>query len=424
MNSDNDKFTRSLGLTHLTASGVGVIIGAGIYILIGPAAQRAGGLVWASMLLASLLCALTAFSYMELTSMFPKAGSEHEFARQVFPNWVSFTTGWGMAVALVVAAAAVSLGFARYLHEFVDINEHVASLSLLVLVGALSITGMQHARWLVVALSVIQVGGLVGVVLVGAHHIGDVSLTSGHGFSGVLSGASIIFFAYIGFDEVITLAEETKDPHRTVPRALMLALAISTVLYVLVAIVAVSVLGASSLASSAHPLTDVMRESIGGASVRIIGAVALATTANTTLLASTAAARMIYSMGDTGVISSRWAAVHKKRTPRAATYAVAASACMLSLVGGLEILAEATNALVYLMFLIVNIVVIMLRKQQPGASRPFRVSFSIGDVPVVPCLGIIATLALSFQLEMQPLLVAIALLVAGLALYAIDTARR
>lgn len=424
MNSDNDKFTRSLGLTHLTASGVGVIIGAGIYILIGPAAQRAGGLVWASMLLASLLCALTAFSYMELTSMFPKAGSEHEFARQVFPNWVSFTTGWGMAVALVVAAAAVSLGFARYLHEFVDINEHVASLSLLVLVGALSITGMQHARWLVVALSVIQVGGLVGVVLVGAHHIGDVSLTSGHGFSGVLSGASIIFFAYIGFDEVITLAEETKDPHRTVPRALMLALAISTVLYVLVAIVAVSVLGASGLASSAHPLTDVMRESIGGASVRIIGAVALATTANTTLLASTAAARMIYSMGDTGVISSRWAAVHKKRTPRAATYAVAASACMLSLVGGLEILAEATNALVYLMFLIVNIVVIMLRKQQPGASRPFRVSFSIGDVPVVPCLGIIATLALSFQLEMQPLLVAIALLVAGLALYAIDTARR
>lgn len=424
MNSDNDNFTRSLGLTHVTASGVGVIIGAGIYILIGPATQRAGGLVWVSMLLASVLCALTAFSYMELTSMFPKAGSEHEFARQVFPNWVSFTTGWGMAVALVVAAAAVSLGFARYLHEFVNINEHFASILLLLLVGALSITGMQHARWLVVALSVIQVGGLLGVVIVGAHHIGDVSLTSGHGFGGVLSGASIIFFAYIGFDEVITLAEETKDPHRTVPRALMLALAISTVLYVLVAIVAVSVLGATGLALSTHPLTDVMRESIGGASVKIIGAVALATTANTTLLASTAAARMIYSMGDTGVISSRWAAVHKKRTPRAATYAVAFAACILSLLGGLEILAEATNALVYLMFLIVNIVVIILRQRQPETPRPFRVSFAIGLIPVVPCLGIIATLALSLQLEMRPLLVAVGLLFAGLALYTMDTARR
>jgi APA family basic amino acid/polyamine antiporter len=207
MNSDSDNFTRSLGLIHLTASGIGVIIGAGIYILIGPAAERAGGLVWASMLLASALCALTAFSYMELTSMFPKAGSEHEFARQVFPNWVSFTTGWGMSIALIVASSAVSLGFARYLREFIDINEHIASLLLLLCVFLLSLAGMQHVRWLVILFSIVQVGGLVGIVIVGAHHIGDVSLTSGIGFNGVLSGASIIFFAYIGFDEVITLAE-------------------------------------------------------------------------------------------------------------------------------------------------------------------------------------------------------------------------
>lgn len=133
---------------------------------------------------------------------------------------------------------------------------------------------------------------------------------------------------------------------------------------------------------------------------------------------------MIYSMGDTGVISSRWAAVHKKRTPRAATYAVAFAACILSLLGGLEILAEATNALVYLMFLIVNIVVIILRQRQPETPRPFRVSFAIGLIPVVPCLGIIATLALSLQLEMRPLLVAVGLLFAGLALYTMDTARR
>ena len=230
---------------------MGVIIGAGIYVLIGPATQRAGALVWASMLLASALCALTAFSYMELTSMFPKAGSEHEFARQVFPNWISFTTGWGMAVALVVAAAAVSLGFARYLQEFIGINQHVASILLLIAVGGLSLTGMQHARWLVIGLSMIQVGGLIGVIATGAHHIGDVSLTTGHGFSGILGGAS--------------------------------------------------------------------------------------------------------------------------------------------------------NALVYLMFLVVNVVLITLRYQQPLTLRPFRVWWSIGWVPVVPCLGIIATLALSRELEMQPL---------------------
>ena len=421
---NTDNFTRSLGVTHLTASGVGVIIGAGIYVLIGPATQRAGALVWASMLLASALCALTAFSYMELTSMFPKAGSEHEFARQVFPDWISFTTGWGMAIALVVASAAVSLGFARYLNEFIRVNEHVSSIVLLIAMGVLSLTGMQHVRWLVIGLSMIQVGGLIGVIVVGAHHIGDVSLTTGHGFSGILGGASMIFFAYIGFDEVITLAEESKEPHRTVPRALMSALVISTVLYVLVAIVAVSVLGAPSLAISTHPLTDVMRESLGTGSARVIGVVALATTANTTLLATTAASRMIYSMGENGVIPAQWAVVHNKRSPRTATYAVIACTAVISMAGGIEVLAAATNALVYLMFIVVNVVLITLRYQQPLTPRPFRVRCSIGWVPVIPCLGIIATLALSRELELQPLLAAFALLAVGLVLYLMNQSRR
>lgn len=406
-------------MSHVTASGIGVIIGAGIYILIGPATAKAGGLVWLSMIVASALCALTAFSYMELTSMFPRAGSEHEFARQVFPRWVSFITGWGMALALIVASAAVSLGFARYMREFIDINDHVISLLLLVAVCLISLSGMGNARWLVIVLSIVQVSGLVVVAAVGAHHVSDVSLTSGHGFNGVLGGAAVIFFAYIGFDEVITLAEETKDPHRTVPRALMLALGISTILYVVVSIVAVSVLGAPALAASEHPLTDVMREAIGGVSVKIIAVVALATTANTTLLASTAASRMIYSMGDTGGLPARWGQVHRKQSPRMATVAVIGSAGVLSLVGGLQLLASATNALVYAMFLVVNIVVILLRKRRPEAERPFRIPLSVGWLPVVPCLGIIATLTMSFQLEMKPLMVAIGLLAGGGVAYAI-----
>ena len=144
---------------------------------------------------------------MELTSMFPRAGSEHEFARQVFPDWVAFTTGWAMAVALVVASGAVALGFGRYLSEFVSLDTRLGALLLLALVALISMSGMQRAKWLVLALSSIQIGGLILLTSVGAHHVGDVNLLSGNGFSGVLSGASVIFFAYIGFDEVITLAE-------------------------------------------------------------------------------------------------------------------------------------------------------------------------------------------------------------------------
>ncbi len=401
----------------MTASGIGVIIGAGIYILIGPATERAGGLVWLSLIVASGLCALTAFSYMELTSMFPKAGSEHEFARQVFPDWVSFTTGWAMAVALVVASAAVSLGFGRYLGEFIDVDPRVGSLTLLGLVAFVSMSGMRQAKWLILVLSGIQVGGLLFVVATGFHHIGDVNLLQGNGVSGVFGGASVIFFAYIGFDEVITLAEETHDPRRTVPVALLLALTISTVLYVGVAVVAASVLGPTALSLSDQPLTDVMREAIGTPAARIVAGIALATTANTTLLASTAASRMLYSMGNTGQLPGRWARVHRRSSPRLATSTVLIGAVFLAMVGGLSVLAEAANALVYVMFLVVNTVVIILRIRQPDTPRPFKVAGSIGALPVVPVLGLVSTLAMSLQLERNPVMIAVALLLAGVAIH-------
>jgi APA family basic amino acid/polyamine antiporter len=399
-----------------------VVIGAGIYILVGPATAHAGGLVWLSMLVAGALCALTAFSYMELTAMFPKSGSEYEFARQVFPDWISFATGWAMTMALVVASAAVGLGFARYLNVFFDVNERLAALALIVTVGIIALTGMQHAKWLVILLSAVQIGGLLLVIAFGFHHVGDVSLTSGHGFSGVLGGASVIFFAYIGFDEVITLAEETHSPHKTIPRALLLALIISTILYIGVSVVAVSVLGVDALAVSTQPLTDVMREAIGGTAVTIVALVALATTANTTLLATTAASRMIYSMADSGPLPSRWGKVHDQHSPREAIIIVTILSATLSLLGGLQSLASATNALIYFMFLSVNLVVIILRYRQPEAHRPFRIAFTIKNFPVVPSAAIIATLSLSTQLELQPVLLALGFLASGIVVFNIGKA--
>jgi APA family basic amino acid/polyamine antiporter len=415
--TQTEKFTRVLGLHHVTASGIGVIIGAGIYILIGPATERAGAMVWASMLVSALVCAFTALSYMELTSMFPRAGSEHEFARQVFPDWIAFTTGWAMTVALVVAAGAVSLGFARYLSEFVDIPERIAAVSLLIAVWLIARTGMQHAKWLIIVLSAIQVGGLVLVVASGSGSVGDANLFEGSSPGSVLSGAAIIFFAYIGFDEVITLAEETHNPSYTIPRALFLALGISTLIYIAVAVVAVSVLGVDGLATSEQPLTAVMEKAIGGVAVDVVGAIALATTANTTLLASVAASRMLYSMANTGQLSPRFSVVHNGRSPRLSVSVVMIGAICLAVLGGIELLAEASNALIYVMFIVVNIVVIILRKTRPRAERPFRIAGDIGWFPVLPAVGIVTTIGMSTQLEMKPLLVALALLVAGVVVH-------
>lgn len=417
MHEDTDRFERALSLPHVTASGVGIIVGAGIYVLLGPATALAGGLVWLSFLISSALCALTALSYMELSSMFPKAGAEHEFARQVFPNWVSFTTGWAMTIALIIAAAAVSLGFARYTAEFIVVDQRLAAFALIAFVGLIAATGMKRASWVVIGLSAIQVGGLLLIIGFGADHIGDIDLTSGRGSSGVFGAAALIFFAFIGFDEVITLSEETHDPRRTVPRALMLSLGISTVLYIGVSVVAVSVLGADGLALSLRPLTDVMSEAVGGVAVTIVGVIALVTTTNTTLLVVTAASRMIYSMAATGSLPSGLSRVHNRQAPWRAILFVTIAAGSLTLIGDLKLLASATDALIYVMFILTNIVVIVLRKRRPEATRPFRVPFDIGWVPVVPIVGIIVTVGMSSQLEISSILLALLFIVAGIAIF-------
>ena len=417
--SDLNRFERVLGLRHLTASGIGVIIGAGIYVLLGPATQAAGALVWASFLIAGLLSAITAFSYMELASMFPSAGSEHEFARQVFPRWVSFTAGWAMTLALIVAAPTVALGFARYLQIFIDIDVRAGALGLLLLVSFIAVSGMKRASWLVIALSTVQVGGLVLVIILGADHVGEVNLLQGNGLSGVIAGSALIFFAFIGFDEVITLSEETIDAHRTVPRALLLALAISTLLYVCVAVVSVSVLGADRLALSQQPLTDVMQDAVGGVAVNIVAVIALVTTLNTTLLVVTASSRMMFGMASKGDLPQWFQTLRKRKSPRNSVLATLVVACSLLFIGDIHQLAASTDALIYLMFLLVNVIVIMLRIKRPNDSRPFRIPGDIGKVPLLPIFGIGVTLLMASQLDLRSVILAAVLTAAGPVLFGV-----
>lgn len=408
-------FERSLGLVQVTMSGVALIIGAGVFVLLAPATDRAGGLVWASFVTAAVLCALSAFSYMELSSMFPKAGSEHEFARQIFPQSVSFVVGWAMALALIVATATVSLGFARYLGEYIDADERIGALGILAAVSLVALRGMGEASRVIMGFAIVEVGGLIAVIAIGLPRIGDHSLLEGNGVSGIMSGAALIFFAYIGFDEVISLSEETKNPRRTVPRALILALGISTLLYTGVAIAGVSVLGADELGGSARPMTDIFAVGFGGASSDVVTVIALFSTASTVLLAITASSRIMYGMASTGYLPEVLGRVHRKVVPRNSLFIAIVLGGGLILIEDLDLLASATDALIYILFLVTNTVVIVLRKQRPDAHRPFKVRGTIGWIPVVPVLAMIVTIVLSFQLEGDAVLLSLGLLAAGFA---------
>ncbi|MGA0864115.1 MAG: APC family permease [Ilumatobacteraceae bacterium] len=424
MSGHEERFVRSMGLVQTTASGVAIIIGAGIFVLLGPAAEKAGGQVWISFLAAAALCALTAFSYMELSSMFPRAGSEHEFARQIMPEAPSFAVGWSMASALVVASATVALGFARYLDEFVDVDNRAVGVAVVALAAWVSSRGMADASKVVVALAAVQVAGLLVVVVLGAPRIGDNSLVDGPGVGGVVSGAALVFFAFIGFDEVITLSEETRDPRRTIPRALFLALTISAVVYAAVAIVSVSVLGSDRLARSTRPIADVATEAAGDGMGRVITSLALVSTFSTAILALTAGARMVYSLAGTGLLPARFAEVRDERTPFVALCAVSLAGLALVIVGNLTTLAEATDALVFLMFLVTNLVVIVLRIRRRDVDRPFRIPGAVASVPVLPVLGFVVTLLLAGRLHLDSLTVAAAIVAAGYVVGLVGSRRR
>ena len=413
--TDADKIglQRVLGLLEVTASGVGIIIGAGIYVLLGPATAVAGGTVWAAFLLAAILCGLTGLSYAELSSMFPRAGGEYEYARQVAPEPVAFVVGWTMTGGLVIAAAAISLGFARYLQSFVDLPVRVGAWGLLVVVGLIELVGIRRASWLVVALGAVQVGGLVVVIVSGLGHLGETDLLAGNGFDGIVGGAALVFFAFIGFDEVITLAEETRNPSRTVPKALMLALGLSAALYAMVAVAAVSVLPPDELGRSSRPLADVVTHVLGPSAVRGMAMVAVLNTINTTLLVVTAASRLVFGMADRGSLPGRLRGVNRRGAPWVAVVVVCCGAAVFVGVGNLTAIAGATDFAVYVVFLAVNVVLIVLRVRRPDVDRPFKVPGRIGPVPVLPILAIAATLVMIPQLGFESLLLGAGIVVAG-----------
>jgi len=410
---------RTLGLGQITASGVGIIIGAGIYVLLGAATAEAGSAVWIAFLVAGLLSALTALSYSELASMFPNAGAEYDYTRRVAPQWLAFVVGWVMIAGLVVAAAAVALGFASYLRYFVDIPVRVGAWILLAVVTSVALAGIEQSARLTVTLSLIQVGGLIAIVAIGVPHVGDHDLTAGSSTAGVVTAAALVFFAFVGFDEVITLAEETTDPARTVPRALLLALGLSTVLYIGVAISAISVLGPEALGSSEQPLADVVGEAIGPVSAAVVAVVAMVATTNTSLLAVTAASRLQYGMADTGALPALFGRLNGRRAPGVAIVVTAAVAAVFVILGDLALVASVTDFSVYVVFIAVNLTVILLRLWQPKRRRPFRIRGTIGKVPITPVLALAAVGLLLPSLEASALVLGTAVLVAGVAVYAL-----
>ncbi len=392
---------RELGLFEVTLSGIGIILGAGIYALIGKGAALAGNALWLSFAISAIIAVFTGLSYAELSAMFPKAGAEFEYVNRAFGIRAAFVIGWLIILSGLIGASTVALGFGGYASSLTGASPALLGAALVIALTLLLTRGIRVSALFAVVFTLVELAGLLLIILVGIPSLGRVDyLEMPLGFSGVLTAASLVFFAYIGFEDVVKLAEETRQPERNIPRGLLIAMAVSILLYVLVSIAAVSVSGWEALATSEAPFATVAGQALGGGASLLISGIALFATANTVLLMLLASSRISYGMADAGHLPARLARVHHVHgTPVWATLAIGGAACLFTLAGDIGFAAELTNFTLFLTFTVINATVILLRIRHPRLHRPFRVPGSLGRVPVLPLLGVLSSVLLLVRLD-------------------------
>jgi amino acid transporter len=388
---------RSLTLPLLTLYGIGVTIGAGIYVLIGAVASHAGIHAPLAFVIAAVVMGLTVASYAELCARYPVAAGEAAYVRAAFGSrWMSTITGLAMIGAGVVATATVAIGAAGYISQFIDVSQPVVVTSVIACLALVSAWGVLQSVLLACIFTVIEVSGLV--LIVAAAWYSDLPIGSSlfamphfdlRHWGGIGIASLLAFFAFTGFEDLTNMAEETQEPETNVPIAMAVTLIVTTTLYVAVAATAVTALPIERLAASPAPLSLLFHE-LAGMSPIAISAIAIIATLNTIIAQMTMAIRVVYGMANQGDLPRFFAQVNRTTsTPLLATAAIALAAIGLALVVPFEGLAEATSLATLFVFALVNLALIKIRLGKAQAAP------SVVTMPLmVPVLGLLTCAAM------------------------------
>jgi len=413
---------RELGLFNATVAGVGIIVGAGIYVLIGAAAGLAGNAVWLSFLISAIVALFTGLSYAELSSIFPFDSGEYTYVEKASNQFFAFITAYLVLITGVVTAAAVALGFAGYMNGLLNLNStFLIAFGVIIIFSIINFMGIKHSARMNLILTTLEVSGLVIIIVFGARFIGKVNyLSMPNGLPGILSAAALIFFAYGGFEAIVKLSEETKNPRKVIPRALMYSLLITTVLYILVGLVSVSVVGWETLSASEAPVALVAQSLMGSQAFFILGIVALLSTANTILIILVTNSRMLYGLGQRIPRLRFFSKIHEATaTPHYAVMFTGVIALLFILLGrSIEFVANLSNFAIFITFFAVNLSVIALRYKKTR-KRQFRVPLNIGKFPVIPLFGAVFCLFMIYNLPWLVIFHGSILIVIGIFLYGV-----
>ena len=402
MNLPVIELRRTIGLPLLLLYGLGNIIGAGVYVLIGKVSGEAAMYAPLAFLVASVVAGFSAFSYSEMSARYPFSAGEAVYIQEGFHlKKLSRLTGLLIAMAGMVSAATISRGFYGYFYIFFQAPEILVISAVILFLGLLTIWGISQSVVAAAFLTVIEISGLLIIIWAGkevlstapAHVEELLPPLQSSVWTGIIFGSFLAFFAFIGFEDMVNIAEEVKGPQRTLPAAILLALFIATLIYASVSLIAVLALDPATLSESKAPLADLL-SATSDIDPRVISSIGMFAIVNGALIQMIMASRMFYGMAKKGWIWSGLAKVSKKtRTPVVASWLVIVIILNLALWFPLETLAKVTSYLILIVFALVNASLISIKRSKPAAE-------GIINVPIwVPVAGFLSSVSLVlFQL--------------------------
>ncbi len=421
---------RSIGPFQLTLYGLGSMLGSGIYGLIGQAAGQVGNAVWASFLVAMVAALLTALSYASLGSRYPRAGGAAFVTQKAYRMpLLSFVVGLAVVCSCLASIATQAQVFARNLVVLIGSPAFpiwAAGAGFLLVMAALVLRGIRESMWVNVAFTLVEAAGLLLVIAVGIPYWGSVDLLEMPDLTGgdaiavllVMQGAVLTFFAFIGFEDTLNVAEECRDPQRTIPIALVTAMVIGALIYVAVAVTAVSVVPWRELSEAAGPLTEVIARAAPAIAPWIFTAVTLFAVANTALVNYVTSSRLVYGMAQQGLLPIPLSQVHHRtRTPHVAAVALLAILLPLGLFGSVANLASASVLLLLTVFAVVNGALFILKGRKGEPVGRFEIPRWVPAAGTAICLLLVGLRVSSSDWHAPAL--AGGLLLGILALYAL-----
>lgn len=402
--NDHPSLRKTLGGWQILFYGLGSMLGAGVYALIGKAAGAMGNAVWLAFGTAMIAALLTGLTYACVGSRYPRAGGAAFVTHHAFGKaWLSYVVGIAVMMSGLTSMATGSQAIADNLIKAFHLtmpSKLVAVLFVLLLAGIIY-RGIRESMWANILCTVIEAAGLLFIIAAGMKYWGSVSYLEGPPASAdgeslgallILQGAVLTFYSFIGFEDILNVSEEVKNPRRDIPVGLVGAMILATLIYMAVAITAVSVVPWQELAASTTPLMDVAKTAapwFAGIDKLFIG-ITIFSIANTALLNYLMGSRLIYGMSTQGLLPEALGAIHPvRRTPHIAVGVLFVIVTVLILAGGVKQLAEATVMLLLTVFTIVNVSLVILKRRQNEPAGGFEIPLFVPVLGAVICAALI-----------------------------------